>query len=282
MDLTTYLVDVFGSGAFSGNPLAVIAGADHLDTDQMQRITRWFSFSETAFLLSARHPDADYRVRIFTLDREMPFAGHPTLGTCHTWLESGEVPRHNTEVVQECGAGLVRVRRDHDGLLAFAAPPLVRSGTPTPDEKADACQFLDIDPRDIVDARWIDNGPGWLGIRLASADDVLSLNPQRDWPRRIDVGVFGPHAPGADADIEIRAFFSDHNGGIVEDPVTGSLNASVAQWLFETDPGIGTTYTAAQGRLLGREGDIHLSLEDSGQVWVAGQTHTHVIGTLHH
>lgn len=281
MDLTAHLVDVFGAGAFSGNPLAVVVGAKNLGTDQMQRITRWFSFSETAFLLPARHPDADYRVRIFTLEREMPFAGHPTLGTCHIWLESGGVPRHDTEVVQECGAGLVRVRRDHDGLLAFAAPPLIRSGAPTPDEVADTCQFLDIDPRDIVDARWIDNGPGWLGIRLASADDVLSLNPQRRWPRRIDLGVFGLHAPGAGADVEVRAFFSDHNGGIVEDPVTGSLNASIAQWLFETDDDIGTTYTAAQGRLLAREGHIHLSLEDSGQVWVAGQTHTHVIGTLH-
>lgn len=281
MDLTAHLVDVFGSGAFSGNPLAVIAGADHLDTDQMQRITRWFSFSETAFLLPAWHPDADYRVRIFTLERELPFAGHPTLGTCHAWLASGGVPRHDTEVVQECGAGLVRVRRDHDGLLAFAAPQLIRSGAPTPEEVAEACQFLDIDPRHIVDARWIDNGPGWLGIRLASADDVLSLNPQRSWPRRIDVGVFGQHSPGAGADVEVRAFFSDHNGGIVEDPVTGSLNASVAQWLFETDDGIGTTYTAAQGRLLGREGHIRLSLEGSGRVWVAGQTHTYVTGTLH-
>lgn len=281
MDLTVHLIDVFGSGAFSGNPLAVVMGGDRLDTDQMQRITRWFSFSETAFLLPARHPDADYRVRIFTLEREMPFAGHPTLGTCHAWLESGGVPRHDTEVAQECEAGLVHLRRDHRGLLAFLAPPLIRSGAPSRDEAAEACRFLDIDQRDIVDARWIDNGPGWLGIRLASADDVLSLNPQRRWPRRIDIGVFGPHASGADADVEIRAFFSDHNGDIVEDPVTGSLNASVAQWLFETDDDIGPAYTATQGRLLGRDGHVHLSLEPTGRVWVAGQTHTHVVGTLH-
>lgn len=233
MALAVHMVDVFGAGPFSGNPLAVVSGGGEMATNDMQRLTRWFNLSETAFLLPATHPDADYRVRIFTLEREMPFAGHPTLGSCHAWLAAGNRPKKANEIVQECGAGLVVIRRDGER-LSFAAPPLIRSGAPSPDDLIEARELLGIDASEIVDAAWIDNGPGWLGIRLASAEKVLSLSPRRSWPGRIDVGVVGPHAPGSDAAVEVRAFFSDHLGTIVEDPVTGSLNASVAQWLFAT------------------------------------------------
>lgn len=279
MTPAVHLVDVFGSGPLSGNPLAVVADADDLSTDEMQRLTRWFNFSETAFLLAPSHPKADYRVRIFTQDRELPFAGHPTLGSCHAWLSSHGSPKNEAEIIQECGAGLVHIRCA-PGRLAFAAPPLIRSGTPTQDELAAALRLLDIEASDILDAAWIDNGPGWLGIRLASAEQVLSLDPVRQWPVRIDVGVIGPHAAGGDAAYEVRAFFSDHLGAIVEDPVTGSLNASLAQWLFAA----GVTesrYVAAQGTRLGRKGRIYLTHDDAGQVWVGGETRTHIKGELH-
>lgn len=279
MTLAVHMVDVFGAGPLSGNPLAVVIGADALTTEEMQRLTRWFNLSETAFLLAPTHPEADYRVKIFTLDREMPFAGHPTLGSCHAWLSATGSPKNEAEIIQECGAGLVPIRRDH-GRLSFATPPLIRSGTPTPDELSKARRLLGIEARDILDAAWIDNGPGWLGIRLASAQKVLSLNPLRSWPGRIDVGVMGPHAKGGDAAFEVRAFFSDHLGAIVEDPVTGSLNASLAQWLFAAGV-VEDDYIAAQGTRLGRHGRIHLSRDEAGQIWVGGETRTHVEGRLH-
>lgn len=278
MAFAIHVVDVFGAGPLSGNPLAVVIGADALTTDEMQRLTRWFNLSEIAFLLSPTHPEADYRVRMFTLDREMPFAGHPTLGSCHVWLSAGGVPKKAMEIIQECGAGLVKIRRAH-GRLSFAAPPLIRSGAPTQGELDEARQLLRIEARDILDAAWIDNGPGWLGIRLASAEKVLVLDPIRSWPGRIDVGVVGPHAKGGDAAFEVRAFFSDHLGAIVEDPVTGSLNASLAQWLFAMGVVV-DDYVAAQGTRLGRHGRIHLSRDDAGHIWVGGETRTHVEGRL--
>lgn len=278
MSVSVHMVDVFGSNAISGNPLAVIVAAETPAVEEMQRLARWFNLSETSFLLPPTNPVADYRVRIFTLDREMPFAGHPTLGTCHVWLQSGGVPKSGADIVQECQAGLVRIRRDPDR-LSFAAPPLIRSGAPSPAERTEAQQFLGIDSHEVVDAAWIDNGPGWLGIRLASAEKILALKPARSWSRRIDIGVIGPHAPGDDAAFEVRAFFSDHLGTIVEDPVTGSLNASLAQWLFATRVS-DTDYIAAQGTCLGRKGRVHAGRDGTGQVWIGGQTRTHVEGTL--
>ncbi len=279
MTVTVDMVDVFGARPFTGNPLAVVSGAQDLSTAKMQQITRWFNLSETAFLLPPTCGEADYRVRIFTLDREMPFAGHPTLGACHVWLTTGGEPHNRTEIIQECGAGLVRLRRDNAGRLSFAAPPLTWSGAPTHRELREAQEFLGIEAGDIVDAAWIDNGPGWLGIELASAGKVLSLNPQRTWPSRIDIGVVGPHATGGEAAFEIRAFFSDHLGTIVEDPVTGSLNASVGQWLFASGAAK-NSYIAAQGTRLGREGRIHVESDKNDQVWVGGLTRTHVTGHL--
>jgi len=273
-----HMVDVFGSDPISGNPLAVITGAGDLPAEEMLRLTRWFNLSETTFLLPPVHPEADYRVRIFTLDRELPFAGHPTLGTCRAWLQGGGVPKGGAEIVQECGAGLVRIRRDQ-GRLSFAAPPLIRSGAPSAEELAEALELLGIDGDQVVDAAWVDNGPGWLGLRLASAEAVLALEPARSWPRRMEIGVIGPHAPGGEAAFEVRAFFSDPTGAIIEDPVTGSLNASLAQWLFAA--GVAEAdYIAAQGTRLGRKGRVHATRDAAGDVWIGGETRTHVEGAL--
>lgn len=271
------MIDVFGTRALSGNPLAVVLGADELTTGEMQRLTRWLNLSETTFLMRPTRPAADYRVRIFSLDRELPFAGHPTLGSCHAWLSTGRAARKATEIVQECGVGLVTIRREPE-LLSFAAPPLMRSGCPTQEELSEAIAFLRIESGEIVDAAWVDNGPGWLGIRLASAEKVLALAPQRSWPRRIDIGVVGPHFQG-DAAVEVRAFFNNHLGTIVEDPVTGSLNASLAQWLFSTGV-IDGAYVAAQGTRLGLHGRVHVSRDSAGHIWIGGKTHTQVTGRL--
>ena len=279
MSIAVHMVDVFASGPLSGNPLAVITGGQALTTAQMQQLTRWFNLSETAFLLPPTQAQADYRVRIFTLDREMPFAGHPTLGSCHAWLSQRGAPQNAGHIVQECGAGLVQIRQEH-GRLAFAAPPMLRFGAPTADELDAALRMLGITAEEVQAASWIDNGPGWLGIRLASAEQVLALNPARQWPTRMDVGVVGPYASGASpAACEVRAFFSDHQGAIVEDPVTGSLNASLAQWLFATGV-MDSDYVAAQGRCLGRDGRIFLTRDGTGQVWVGGTARTHVEGAL--
>ncbi len=272
------LVDVFGQGDFTGNPLAVIADAEGLDTETMQRITRWLNLSETAFLVSPTAAEAaagaDYRVRIFTLDRELPFAGHPTLGSCHAWLEAGGRPRQAGAVVQACGAGLVTIRRDDaGGRLAFAAPPLIRSGPVDEADLAEAAEVLRIARDRIVDAQWVDNGPGWMAVMLASAEAVLALEPARAHPRHVDIGVVGAHAPGAEAAYEVRALFSDLHGAIVEDPVTGSLNASVAQWLFASGR-VQSGYVAAQGTRLGRAGRVHIDRDAAGQVWVGGATRT--------
>jgi PhzF family phenazine biosynthesis protein len=270
------LVDVFGTDPFTGNPLAVIADAEALTTEEMQAITRWLNLSETTFLLPPTDPTADYRVRIFTLAHELPFAGHPTLGSAHTWIEAGGQPKQDGVIVQECGAGLVTIRQEGDR-LAFAAPPLLRHGTPTDAEIAEVAAVLRIDPGAIVDAAWVDNGPGWIAVMLESADAVLALEPARHHAKRIDIGVVGPHAADNEAAFEIRAIFSDGHGALIEDPVTGSLNASVGQWLFASGRAHGA-YVAAQGTRLGRTGRVHVSQDDAGQVWVAGATRTLFIG----
>jgi PhzF family phenazine biosynthesis protein len=266
------LVDVFGREDFTGNPLAVIADSDGLDTETMQSITRWLNLSETCFLLPPTIKGADYRVRIFTLERELPFAGHPTLGTCHAWLEAGGRPADSTRIVQECGVGLVPLRRTGD-TLAFAAPPLARSGPVDEADLAEAAEVLRISRAAIVDAEWIDNGPGWLGIMLDSAEAVLALDPLGSYRRRVDIGVIAPHPEGAETAFEIRVFFSNHLGTIVEDPVTGSLNASAAQWLFASGRAKGA-YVAAQGTAIGRTGRIFVDRDGAGEIWIGGQTRT--------
>jgi PhzF family phenazine biosynthesis protein len=269
-------VDVFHSEPLSGNPLAVVFDAEGLTSERMQEITRWFNLSETAFLLPPTSRDADYRVRIFTLQRELPFAGHPTLGTCHAWLAAGGKPRDSSGIVQECGAGLIPLRRDGDR-LAFSAPPLIRSG-PVEDDKLDeVCRVLRIERSSVIDSQWVDNGPGWVAVQLESAEAVLAIEPTATHPRRIDIGVVGFHARGGAVAYEVRAIFADHRGMLLEDPVTGSLNASVAQWLIATGR-VHPPYTAAQGTRLGRSGRISIDRDAEGKIWVGGRTTTLVSG----
>ena len=271
------IVDVFGSGLFAGNPVAVVSGADAIDPALFQRITRWLNLSETTFVFPPTHPDADYRVRIFTLDREMPFAGHPTMGTCHAWLNAGLATKNADTVVQECGAGLVPIRRGQ-GSLAFKAPPLIRDGAVDETDLADVARLLQIDRSGIVDASWADNGPGWIAVMLASAQAVLAVEPLRHFPRRMNVGLVGDYAPGSETAFELRALFSDPNGSIIEDPVTGSLNAAVAQWLYATGR-VTRGYRASQGTRLGRAGRIDITYA-GGDVWVGGHVRTMFSGRV--
>lgn len=266
------LIDVFHDQPLSGNPLAVVLGAGDLQTDQMQAITRWLNLSETTFLLPPTSEAADYRVRIFTLDREMPFAGHPTLGTCHAWLEAGGKPKSAGVVVQECGVGLVNVRAN-GGPLAFAAPPLLRAGPLDEADVAQIAQVLRIDRADILDAQWADNGPGWKLVRLKSAQAVLALSPSAEGIERLDLGVVGLHPAGDDLAYEVRAFFTAKAGDLREDPVTGSLNASIAQVLV--GQGLVTPpYVASQGTAISRAGRIFIDQDPGGQIWVGGRTET--------
>ncbi|MEA2526176.1 MAG: hypothetical protein QOF73_3403, partial [Thermomicrobiales bacterium] len=209
---------------------------------------------------------------IFTPSLELPFAGHPTLGTCHAWLSAGGTPKQGDLVVQECAAGLIPVRRVADG-LAFAAPPLIRSGAVEESLVRQIASVLDIDRAEIVDAEWVDNGPGWVAVMLATADAVLALRPRTV---DLDLGVVGPYPPGSPEAIEVRAFFPK-DGSTVEDPVTGSLNASLAQWLLRTGRA-SAPYVASQGTVLGRSGRVHISRDPDGTIWVGGGTVTCISG----
>jgi PhzF family phenazine biosynthesis protein len=265
-------VDVFTDEPLLGNPVAVVHDAEGLTTQQMQAFTHWTNLSEATFLLPPRDPEADYRVRIFCPGRELPFAGHPTLGTCHAWLESGGRPRSEI-IVQECGVGLVRIRCDDD-VLSFAAPPLRRSGPLADAELHRIATGLGLDVGEIVDHQWCDNGPGWQAVLLSSAEQVLALQPDPEGLRGLDVGVVGPHASG-DAAFEVRAFFPGNNG-VTEDPVTGSLNAALAQWLIGSGQAP-DAYVAAQGTALGRRGRVHIR-RDGDDVWVGGRSVTVIAG----
>lgn len=266
-------VDVFTDELMYGNPVAVVHDADGLTDEQMAAFARWTNLSETTFLLAPTDPGADYRLRIFTTTGELPFAGHPTLGSARAWLHVGGEPRTAGELVQECGAGLVRVR-DDGARLAFAAPPLLRSG---PVDEADVAQVaagLGIDRADVIGAQWADNGPGWIALLLRSADAVLAIEPV-GFGSIDKVGVVGPHAPGGEADVEVRAFFPGIGG---EDPVTGSLNAAIGQWLIGA--GLATdSYVAAQGTRLGRRGRVHVE-RIGDDVWVGGDTVVGVSGSV--
>jgi PhzF family phenazine biosynthesis protein len=267
-------VDVFTDTPYLGNPVAVVLGAEGLSDEQMQLFARWTNLSETTFVLAPRDGAADYWVRIFTPTNELPFAGHPTLGTCHAWLGAGGRPRNPDVIKQECGAGLVAVRRTGAG-LAFAAPPLLRSG-PVDEAIAErVAKALNIARADIVDIQWADNGPGWVAVLLASADAVLAVRPGTV---DLDIGIAGFYPPGSPEALEVRAF-SPQVGSAVEDPVTGSLNASLAQWLLGTGR-LTAPYIASQGTALGRRGRVHVSLDADGQVWVGGGAITCISGTV--
>lgn len=267
-------VDVFSPTALRGNPVAVVLDAEGLDDEQMAQFARWTNLSETTFVLPPTTAGADYRLRIFTPGGELPFAGHPTLGSAHAWLEAGGSPA-GEHPVQECGAGLVALRRS-GGTLAFAAPPTLRSGPVEAGLLARVVAALGVGPDRVVDHQWVDNGPGWLALLLRSADDVLAIEPDLAALAGQDVGVVGPYPAGADAAFEVRAFAP--GVGVGEDPVTGSLNASLAQWLIGSGRAPGS-YRAAQGARLGRAGVIDVHAED-GTVWIGGATTTVVRGTV--
>jgi len=272
-------VDVFSAEPFKGNPLAVVLEADDLSTETMRDIARWTNLSETAFVMAPTEPGADYKVRIFSLANELPFAGHPTLGSCHAWLTAGGTPQQPGVIVQECGAGLVPIRRRDNGLLAFAGPPLIRSGPVDEATLEEIADVLQIDRASIVDSNWADNGPGWVVVLLASAADVLAIEPLGSHDGPVNIGIVGPHQQGGDADFEVRAIFNGAGGAIREDPVTGSLNASVAQWLLSTGRA-SAPYTASQGTRLDRAGRPSISQDADGTVWVGGETVTRVAGTI--
>jgi PhzF family phenazine biosynthesis protein len=267
-------VDVFTSMAYFGNPVAVVLDGDGVDTAAMQRFAHWTNLSETTFVLPPTASGADYRMRIFTPVSELPFAGHPTLGTCHAWLESGGRPRREDVIVQECGAGLVPVRRTPDG-LAFAAPPLVRSGPVEESLIEHVASVLRIDRAEILDASWADNGPGWVAVLLEDAEAVLALRPGFV---DLDVGAVGPYPEGAAEAFEVRAFFPK-DGSTVEDPVTGSLNASLAEWLLDSARAE-APYVARQGTALGRGGRVHVTRDEDGTIWVGGGTVTCITGAV--
>jgi PhzF family phenazine biosynthesis protein len=266
-------VDVFGSGGCSGNPVAVVLDAEGMTGEEMQRFATWTNLAETTFVLPPARPEADYRVRIFTPVLELPFAGHPTLGTCHAWLGDGGEPKGDGEIVQECELGLVRIRREETG-LAFAAPPLVRSGPASEGEAAKVAAALGVEREEMLAVEWVDNGPGWITALFESAERVLELRPSA---LDFDLGAVGFHPPGSEAAIEVRAF-APVNGLAMEDPVTGSLHASVAQWLLGNGR-LRAPYLARQGGAIGRAGRVHVS-EDDGEVWIGGRTETVIEGQV--
>lgn len=265
-------LDVFSATPLAGNPLAVVLGADALSDAQMAAFARWTNLSETTFLLQPSTPAADYRVRIFTTVRELPFAGHPTLGSCHAWLGAGGVPKGD-EVIQECEAGLIRIRRDGTR-LSFAAPPLIRSGDIDEQTMERILRALRITADDVVAAQWVDNGPGWAALLLHDRAAVLDLVPDIAALAGINLGVVARW--GGEADFEVRAFVP--GDGMVEDPVTGSLNAGIAQWLI----GAGlapASYVASQGTVLGRAGRVYVE-QRGDDIWVGGESVTCIEGTL--
>lgn len=277
-------VDVFTDTPYRGNPLAVVLDGSGLSTEAMQHFTNWTNLSEATFLLpptpQGAATGADYRVRIFCPGRELPFAGHPTLGSCHAWLEAGGQPKMEGLIVQECGAGLIRLKRDLVGgkqQLAFAAPALKRSGPLDEADVALIARGLGLARSDILHHAWCDNGPGWRGVMLSSAAQVLALKPNAAVLAGLDIGVVGPHRAGHECAFEVRAFFPGNNG-LVEDPVTGSLNAALAQWLI----GAGlapSNYLATQGSALARAGRVQITRQDA-DIWVGGASVTCVDGRV--
>ncbi|KTT50803.1 phenazine biosynthesis protein PhzF [Pseudomonas oryzihabitans] len=274
MSLVFHQVDVFAQRPLEGNALAVVCGADHLSTEQMAALARWTNLSETTFLLEPTDPAADYRVRIFTPVRELPFAGHPTLGSCHVWLREGGRPRGG-EVIQECDAGLVPIRAAGDE-LAFAAPPLLRGGPVEPEVLARIARGTGLAPERIQASQWADNGPGWVAVLLERREELLAIRPDYQALEGLNVGLVAPWTGAeAEAQFEVRALMGEE---FAEDPVTGSLNASLAQWLIPA--GLAPErYLASQGTVLGRRGRVRVARIDE-RIWVGGAVQDCIRGTL--
>jgi PhzF family phenazine biosynthesis protein len=272
-------VDVFGEVPFSGNPVAVVLDAEGLTDDELRQISVWSNLSECTFVLPPTDPSADFRVRIFSLHTEYPFAGHPTLGTARAWLDAGGQPATAGTLVQECAAGLVPVRLDGDR-LAFRTPPRLRSGPVDPETRAAIIDILGIDSARVLDAEWLDNGPGWVGVLLDSVETVRALQPDASQhPGRWDIGVMARQDSRSSTAFEVRAFFTEGGEPLREDPVTGSLNGAAAEWLISTDRAP-RQYVALQGTAMGRRGRVHIESVDD-DVWVGGRTDVVIRGTMH-
>lgn len=268
-------IDVFGAVPLYGNPLAVVHDADAVTEEQMAQFAQWTNLSETTFICKPATSDADYRVRIFTPTGELPFAGHPILGTAHAWACTSDNPARN-RIVQECGIGTVELQKRH-GQWAFASPPLRRSGEVSPVVLARVIHALGMSAADVVHSNWVDNGAGFLAIMVPSAQTVLKVRADFIALDELCVGIIGPHAPGGPADFEVRAFAPSLTFG--EDPVTGSLNAGIARWLIKE--GLAAeNYTVRQGTALGRLGDVHITTDSDGTHWVGGSTTTIINGTV--
>ncbi|WP_322937436.1 PhzF family phenazine biosynthesis protein [Nocardioides bizhenqiangii] len=274
MPLPFRQVNVFSPDPLLGNPVAVVHDADGLSAEQMAAFARWTNLSETTFLLRPTDATADYRLRIFTPRGELPFAGHPTLGSAHAWLEAGGIPK-DERLVQECGVGLVRLRRAER--IAFEAPPLIRSGSVDDDDLDRIAEALRIDRAEIVDSQWVDNGARWVAVRVRDAEAVLALAPDFGAFAGLDIGVVGQRPPGGETAVEVRGFAPDF--GIPEDPVTGSLNAGLAQWLVGNGV-LPASYVAAQGTALGRAGRVHVDSDADGTIWIGGATETTISGAV--
>lgn len=266
-------VDVFSNEPLLGNPVAVVHGADDLSDEQMAAFARWTNLSETTFLMAPTDPAADYRLRIFTVGGELPFAGHPTLGSAHAWLEAGGTPKGDS-LVQECGVGLVELRRDER--IAFAAPELRRGGEVDEEILGAIAKGLQIERADIQDARWCDNGPGWVGVMLADAEAVLAVTPDHAVLGDHKVGLVGRYPEGSECAVEVRAFYPA-DGVAFEDPVTGSLNAALGQWLAGSQ--LPDAYVSSQGTVMKRRGRVYVE-RTPDQVWVGGDTLTTIRGTV--
>jgi len=269
-------VNVFSQDPLRGNPLAVVLDAEGIDETRMAAFARWTNLSETTFLLPPTDPQADYRVRIFTTLEELPFAGHPTLGSCHAWLAHGGAPK-GEDIVQQCGIGLVRIRRSASG-LAFLAPPLLRGEPLAPDLREQVRRGLGVAAEDVVDARWADNGTGWLALRLRDRAAVLAIQPDYAQLQGLKVGVFGPWqaGDGDQAQYESRAFIA--GDGSPEDPATGSLNAGIARWLLATGEAP-DRYVISQGTAMGRAGRLRVErLGDA--LWIGGDCVTCIEGQV--
>lgn len=271
-------VDVFGVDSYSGNPVAVVLDSDGLTDCDLRAFSAWTNLSECTFLYPPTGSKADYRVRIFAQNTELPFAGHPTLGTARAWLDAGGTPSQPNLIIQECTAGLVPIRIEGD-MLAFNAPLRIRSGPVAEDLLNSLIEILGINRDQVVDSEWLDNGPGWVGILLDSAESVLKIRPNASaHPGRWDIGVIGPHSAESEFAFELRAFFTEGAEPLREDPITGSLNASAAEWLLAKNRAT-APYVASQGSAIGRNGRVYISEED-GKIWVGGSTKVTLSGFL--
>jgi PhzF family phenazine biosynthesis protein len=268
-------VDVFTDQALKGNPLAVVHRADELSQREMQDIANWTNLSETTFLLNPINQEADYRVKIFTPKTELPFAGHPTLGSCFAWIKRGGLPKSKDFIIQECEIGLVKIRNANNR-LSFSAPNLIKTGPIDVATLQTISKGIGVSMDEIVHHQWVDNGPGWCAVMLKTADQVLNLKLDPQLLKHFKLGVIGPHPDGNSFDFEVRAFVFPY--GIAEDPVTGSLNAGIASWLFR-DNLIQKNYCVSQGTALGRAGKIYIERQGDF-IWVGGEVVNCISGEL--